>query len=273
VALAPRPVPLHRRVPPVWWWAGALFCAALGSSLYVGFVSFTDSNSRRPWTMVPVVAAARDLPEGTRISLEMLSVRSVPVMNVTASVVKPDAVEYAVGQKLEFPLQAGDPLLWAQFDVSRKNKRFDIMKRGRAYTIPVMELKTLGGMLVPKEEVDLLMIITPNDSDPKTPQGSRAVTLLQKVRLLAVGGVTTLNIGRVQQRFTDLTFLLVPEEVEILSLAQHSGPIAITLRKTEDEELISRGETTLQTLLSGVRLKALERKRGAVISNIRAHQR
>ena len=44
---------------------------------------------------------------------------------------------------------------------------------------------------------------------------------------------------------------------------------AATLRNPEDQETIARGQTIIQTLLSGVRLKALERKRGAVISLIR----
>ncbi|MBS1151978.1 MAG: Flp pilus assembly protein CpaB, partial [Myxococcaceae bacterium] len=264
--------PLHRRVPAAWWWGGAAFCAVLGVSLYWGMVSYLQARVQRPWTMVPVIAAGRDLPEGTRLTRELLAIRAVPSQSVTVSAVKPESLEYAVGRTLEFPLQAGDPLLWSQFDGAQKYKRFHVLKRGRAYTIPVTELKSLGGQLLPNEEVDLVLAINLTPNNPKVKPNFRTLTLLQKVRVLAVGAVTTLNIGRVQRRFTDLTLMLVPEEVEVLSLARRTGEITATLRQSEDTDVIERGETTADTLLSGVRLKALERRRGAVIATIRERQ-
>ncbi len=275
LAVPPRALPLHRRIPGVWWWSAAGLCALLGSSLYWGMVTNLKATIRRPWTMVPVIVATQDLTEGSLITLEMVAIRAIPEQYATQSVVKPESLEFALGQVLEFPLQAGDPLLWAQFDPVRRSKRFDVVKRARAYTIPVTELKSLGGLLLPKEEVDLLLTLhhTPGQvGNRELGMGGtdKTITLLQKVRILAVGGVTTLNIGRVQRRFTDITLLLVPEEVEVLSLALRTGELTATLRNPEDPDTIVRGETTLQTLLNGIRLKALEARRADVIKVIRS---
>ena len=258
-----------QRVPGRYWLAAAGLCALLGTSLYVGMVRTTQTKIDRSWKLVRVVAAATDLPEGTKLTLEMLSTRAVPDFTVTASVVSPGSIAYAIGQKLEFPVQAGDPLLWSQFDPSKKNKRFDIVKRGRAYTIPVTELRSLGGNLIPNEEIDLVLMLELGTTGSGEVSKPRAITLFEKIRVLAVGGVTTLNIGRVQKRFTDLTLLLVPEEIEVVSLALRSGALTATLRNGKDPETIVRGETTLETLLSGERLKRLEQKRSRLIEVIR----
>ena len=269
LSLTARALPLHRRVPASWWWGAASLCAILGLSLYWGVMAFGELSVTRPWQMVPIIAVGRDLPEGTKLTLEMLAVRNVPDRNVTGSVVKPGSIQYAVGQTLEFPLQAGDPLLWAQFDPVRKSKRFDVMKQGRAYAIAVVEQKTLGGQLRPNEEVDLVMTVSPPPSGAKGAAQTLAITLLQKVRVLSVGAVTTINVGREQQRFTTVTFLLSPEEVEVLSLARRSGTLTATLRNTEDIEVFEQGQTAIETLRSGIRLKAIERKRTAAIAIIR----
>lgn len=264
--VALRPVPAHRRIPGRWWWGASALCAILGTGLYLGLVSSVQQRVQRPWAMVPVVSAAYDLTEGTRLTLEMLATRAVPAANVTPSVLTPGSVEYAIGQKLEFPLQAGDPVLWSHFDAARKTRRFDVVTRGRAFSTVVTERKALGGMLRPNEEVDLLLTVFPLVRQEREPQ---AVTLLQKVRVLAVGPVTTQTLGTRQVRYNDVTFLLVPEEVEVLSLARRSGQITASLRAPDDLDTIPRGNTNTQTLLSGVRLKAIEQKRAAVISIIR----
>ncbi len=269
-AVAAKTLPRNtQRFPGRYWLAAAGLCALLGTSLFIGMTKTVRLKVERPWVLVRVVVAATDITEGTKLNLEMLSIRAVPEQFVTASIVKPESIAYAVGQKIEFPVQAGDPLLWSQFDTSKKNKRFDIVKRGRAYTIPVTELRSLGGNLIPNEEIDLIMMLNLGTTGKGEESKPRAITLFEKIRVLAVGGVTTLNIGREQKRFTDLTLMLVPEEVEVVSLAMRSGALTASLRNKQDDDMVVRGETTIETLLSGERMKRLEQKRNRVIQIIR----
>lgn len=274
VAVASRlpDVPLHRRVPPAWWWGGAGLCAVLGVGLFLGLIRMVEVRTQRPWTMVPVLVATRDFDEGLVLGPDMLAVRAIPEQNASNSVVKPDAMPDVVGRRLEFPMQAGDPLLWANFDPSVRHKRFDVIRHGRAYSIAVTELKSIGGQLEPSDEVDLLMTFTAQPGKPKEKATERAITLLQKVRVLAVGKVTTLNVGRIQKRYTDLTLMLVPEEVEIVSLALRTGELTASMRNGEDSDTVERGETTMQTLLNGERQRRLMDKRGQVIKVLRGQK-
>lgn len=273
-ALPPDDVPLHRRVPPGWYWGTAALCAVLGVTLYFGLVRYLEVKIRRPWTLVPVLVVTRDFEEGTVLQADMLAIRAIPEQNATQSVVKPEHMAEAMGKRLEFPMQAGDPLLWAQFDPSVKNKRFEVIKRGRAYSVPVTEVKSVGGQLDPLDEIDVVMTFTALPGQPKAGNATheRALTLLQKVRVLSVGKVTTLNVGRVQKRYTDLTLMLVPEEVEVLSLAMRTGELTASMRNADDTDTIERGETNLQTLLSGERQRRLQSKRSQVIDVVRGQK-
>src|SRR3954465_3066573 len=115
---------------------------ALGLGLLAGIVAYSaikkrESDVRKGWNLVPVVVAAVDIPEGTVVSFEMMSNRSVPEQFVTSSVVRPESSNYVLNQKVLVPLQAGDPLLWTQFETTRGAERLStkVQKKGRAITI------------------------------------------------------------------------------------------------------------------------------------------
>src|SRR5256885_10024944 len=103
-----------------------LFVALL-LGLFAGIVGYSaikkkESDVRRGWNLVPVVVAAVDISEGTVVSFDMISQRSVPEQFVTSSVVKPDSASYVVNQKVLVPVQAGDPLLWSQFETTKRSE-------------------------------------------------------------------------------------------------------------------------------------------------------
>src|SRR5258706_12080198 len=78
---------------------------------------------RKGWNLVPVVVAAADIAEGSTVTFDMISQRSVPEQFVTSSVVRPESASYVVNQKVLVPVQAGDPLLWSQFETTRAAER------------------------------------------------------------------------------------------------------------------------------------------------------
>jgi Flp pilus assembly protein CpaB len=71
------------------------------------------------WKLVPVVVAARDLPEDTELTMDNIAQRSVPEFMLTTSVVKPEAANYVLHQRILVPIQAGDMLSWSA--VASKN--------------------------------------------------------------------------------------------------------------------------------------------------------
>jgi Flp pilus assembly protein CpaB len=108
--------------------AGILLGGVVGfaiSTLLVGMAGFVwvkkkAADARRGWNLVPVVVASQDIPEGTVITYDQLVQRSVPEQFVTSSVVKPDSASYIVNQRLLVPVQAGDTLLWSQFETRKR---------------------------------------------------------------------------------------------------------------------------------------------------------
>ena len=99
--------------------AVGLLSAALGVALVVSPVSFgfapKPATALAPVVVadaeeyVPIVVAARDLEEGTVVTMEMLQQRTMPARFVTSSVVKPDAASYIVNQRILVPVQASRP--------------------------------------------------------------------------------------------------------------------------------------------------------------------
>jgi pilus assembly protein CpaB len=98
---------------------GALSGALLSAMLLVGLgAAYTGKrlrDAKKGWNLTPVVVAAVDMEEGTLVSYDSISQRSVPEQFVTASVVKPDSANRVVNQRLRFPVRVGDPLLWTMF--------------------------------------------------------------------------------------------------------------------------------------------------------------
>jgi len=97
----------------------------VGGGLIAGLVTWTllANKARSGWNLVPVVVASQDIPEGTVVTFDLLQQRSVPEQFVTSSVVKPDGVNYIVKQRLLVPVQAGDLLLWSQFETKNAGTR------------------------------------------------------------------------------------------------------------------------------------------------------
>jgi pilus assembly protein CpaB len=224
------------------------------------------------WNLVPVIVAAQDIPEGTSVSYEMVSQRAIPEQFVTSSVVKPDSASYVVGQRVLVPLQTGDPLLWSQFETSKAAEKLStiVQKKGRALTIDANGAKMgVGGFIRPNDHLDIIGSFRDPTSGEQV-----AVTLMQNVVVLATGritGTTNLNLLPESQRdYNTLTFLVLPEEAEILSLASDQGTLTMTLRNPEDIDIQDeRGKATIHTLLTGERMKALQRLRHGTIQVIR----
>ncbi len=250
----------------------AIILGVLAGAVAFSAVKRKEKEVRAGWNLVPVVVAGQDISEGTVITYEMVSQRAIPEQFVTSSVVKPDSANYVVGQRVLVPLQAGDPLLWSQFETSKAAEKLStiVQKKGRALTIDLTGAKmSVGGWIRPNDHVDIIGSFRDNSSGEQI-----AVTLMQNVVVLATGKITgTTNINLLpesERSYNNLTFLLLPEEAEILSLASELGGLTLTLRNPEDIDVQEeRGRATMNTLLTGERMKALQTLRYRTIQIIR----
>src|SRR3954468_19108644 len=249
---------------------------ALVLGLFAGIVAYSaikkkEADVRRGWNLVPVVVAASDIGEGTVVSFDMISQRSVPEQFITSSVVKPDSASYVVNQKVLVPVQAGDPLLWSQFETTKAAERLSskVQKKARAITIEAGKTTAVGGWVRPNDHVDIIGTF----KDPQTNE-SVAVTLMQNVIVLATGKITgTTNVNLIpeaQREYSNVSVLVIPEEAEMLVLASELGGLTMSLRNEDDVDVIEeRGRATINTLLSGERTRVLQQKRFNTIQVIR----
>lgn len=234
-------------------------------------IQHKEEKVREGWTLVPVVVAGRDIVEGSVLDYDMVGKMQMPEQFVTPSVVKPNQFEKVIGQKLMVPLQRGDLILWSHFRSEGTFERLSniVRKRGRAISLGINGPAAVGGWVRPNDHVDILGTFT----DPKTEQ-MVTVTLLQNVIVLATGQITgSTNIHAMSEKdrnYADITVMVLPEEAEIITLASQLGQLYLTLRNPEDiggEE--ERARATIETLITGERVKALKRKREQLIQVIR----
>jgi len=244
--------------------AAPIVLAVLAGALAWGSLRSQAQEARAGWELVEVVVAARSLAGGADVGSEDLARREIPSRFVSTSNVRPDQLHLVAGQRLEAPLQEGDPLLWTHFETGegRGGLAQVVQTPGRAVTLQVGEAASVGGWVRPNDHVDVLSTFR----DPSTHEMS-TVTLLQNVLVLATGGADT-QAGPVGQ----VTVLVLPEEAELLVLAQEMGTVSLALRHPEDLEVRSdRARTTVQTLLTGERNAELQRRRHATIQVIRGN--
>ncbi len=91
----------------------------------------------------------------------------------------------------------------------------------------------------PNDHVDIIGTF----KDPQTSE-QVAVTLLQNVIVLATGKITgTTNVNLIpegQREYNNVSLLVIPEEAEILVLAQELGALTLSLRNEDDIDVHRR---------------------------------
>ncbi len=248
----------------------AAVLALLAGAIAYASLEAKEREVRDGWNLVPVLVAAQDVAEGSLLAFEMIAKSGIPEQFVTGSVVRPDYAESVIGQRVLVPLRAGDPILWSHFETAKGFERLSsgIMKKGRAITVGVTERTSVGGWVRPNDHVDVIGTIR----DPAS-QELMTVTLLQNVLVLATGGVAGASgssPGEGGRGYANLSLLVLPEEAEILVLAQELGSITFVLRNPDELDVEEdRGRATIGTLLTGERTKALRKLRYQTIQVIR----
>jgi len=264
--------------------AGLLVLIAVGATWFAVFA--TERSSRANWNLVNVVVASEDLSEGDFITQENIAFRLVPDHSFGKEVVLPENFNEVVNNRLAMPMQAGDPLLWSHFIDRRKAKPLSsrIQKRGRAISIGVNVTNSVGRMVKPGDWVDVIVSLDMPDGGSIVKDGVRypvptqsALTLLQDVPVVATGRIAELTPERAleesEQNYQNVSLMLLPEEVEMVTLGESVGRLTLTLRNEEDHEHEPRLQrdmlTDFSTLYTSNRVKALERKRFDTIQIIR----
>lgn len=217
---------------------------------------------------VPTVVAVRDVPAGTRLSAEDLTVRNIPESDVLTGAF--GTIEGLSGQVTKVPLVQGEQVIQSKVSGTASIEAFGdnppvalIIPAGmRAVSIEVSSLIGAGGNIRPGDYVDVILIVEvkPEGIDPET-QGTSdqiAATIIQNVKVVAVDQtVTNPNAEsssnaedqkEAKESATTLTLEVTPIQGEVLAMADvcgdnHGGRLSVSLRGTGDASRIgSRSE-------------------------------
>lgn len=196
-----------------------------------------------------VVVPQSDLPQGSFISTDNMSIREIPSIYVHRDAVTPEKFEIAAGQRLSFQLDQGKPLLWAHLEGgSAPTFSGKVLDGKRAITIPVDEINSISGLLQPKDRIDLLLTLSRDNSKITFP-------LLQDVLVMATG--TKVNTEKTDPAtgattsttYRTATLLVTQEDAKRIVLAQDAGKLTAVLRNPSDSKSLPNQKITVANLL------------------------
>jgi len=210
-------------------------------------VDFYRSQMSDNEQLTEVVVPKQSMSRGEVVTSDKLALREFPKKYLDSNAVTNASFQVALGQRLNFDLDAGKPLLWAHLDGGLAPTFSGKIENGlRALTLRVDEINSISGFLQPKDNVDLMLTYS------ESGKGRLTVPFMQNLHVLATGIKTaTDKTGRSSiQRYNTITVQVSPDNAKRLVLAQDVGKITATLRHPEDRIDMDEGAMTVSRLLN-----------------------
>ena len=215
-----------------------------------------------------VVKAARDIPAGTPLSKDLITVESVPERFLPPNYIDKKEADIYLGTPLAVKVKEGSMILASDFSVSEVSRDLSskIPLGERALSMPVDAVTGVSGLMRPGDRVDILAtfpISTKNELIPTTEDGGGEVgyvtmTLLQDVTLLATGqqisevssGADEAEKKRAQSNYNTVTLSVSVDEAELITIAQTRGKFMLLLRNRDDVDVAEVTKRTLKEVLT-----------------------
>jgi len=200
---------------------------------------------------VPVLVAVEDIPKGTTIDEDHVSVEARPAYAIQPHALQQVAAAY--GLVAVIPLYKGEQLTDAKLARPGATEALSLKTPPgkRAVTIGADALGGAGGMVKPGDFVDVIGIFALPGAEGQTT--SVTVTLLQRIEVLAVGGrLSAVDEGASTAGGDNtLTLALTPEEAQLVLFAQSArAELQLVLRSQADTAPVAGlAPTTQETLL------------------------
>ncbi|MBN2724843.1 MAG: Flp pilus assembly protein CpaB [Deltaproteobacteria bacterium] len=233
-------------------------------------VSNEKAKLNRKWRTMKVLVAAQDLKARTPLTVDVVSEGEIPEMYYSENMLTANNLEANRRRLIIHRIAKGQPIYFHNLEGQESDKSLGSRLRlgGRAITIPVNQVSAVGYWLQPNDHIDVVGTFQ-NAAGENTEVV--ALTILENIVVLKTGnrGKQITSDGKAAS-FSTVTLLVLPEEAEMMVLAQKVGTISLTLRNPEDRGLMQeRAWTTLKTLLTRERAKKLRMKRIQTLDTIK----
>lgn len=238
-----------------------LFAAGL---VYLAIEQQNEKTEKLLSNREEVVKAARNIPRGTPLSKDHVTIDKVPKQFLPHNVILKSDLQVYLDQPLKNEVKEGKMIVTSDFEVEEvaKNLASKIPRDERAMSVPVDKISGVSGLLRPGDRVDVIGTFPVGSEDQVIPEagggtsvGYVTMTLLQNVTLLAVGKRISQVSGK--GRNTDygtVTLSVTVEEAELLTIAQTRGDLNLLLRHPEDVKIDRIKRKTLRKVLENLEI-------------------
>jgi len=199
----------------------------------------------RPTLTGRIVVAARRIGLGERLAAADL--REVPWLDVTKPAGAFGQVNDCLDRALITPVVENEPILEEKLAPKEGGGGLSVaIPEGmRAISVRVDDVVSVAGFVVPGTMVDVLV------TGP-TPSGDSVTrTMLQDLRVMAVGQKSEQDREGKPQTYTVVTLLVAPEDAEKLTMASTEGKIHLALRNTIDTKEVNPPPVNRASLFVG----------------------
>jgi len=197
---------------------------------------------RSQYELAPVVVPGTDLSPGDNIQKRNMLVRQIPRKFLTDNAVQPDDFSQVAERQVRVPISRGTPLVTSFVGKPGRSgfRSFSarIPEDMRAITIGVSGTAAMSGLLVPGDNVDLVL---------KTvgPEGRVQIPLLGDVEILATGSNVSADARQGDSgSYRSVTLKVTEEQARRIKAAQEMGSLVVTLRNPDDRDDMLQQATT-----------------------------
>lgn len=204
--------------------------------------------SEEPSQMIQVVGASVDLPMGTLVTEEQLTLVSVGQDNVPPGTFTEKA--QVVGRGVIVPMVAQEAVLESKLAPTGAGAGLPtVIPAGmRGISVKVDEVVGVAGFVLPGTRVDVLVTVDGNENEGTPVSITKLV--LQNVQVLAAGESIQKDEEGKPQKVSVVTLLVTPEDAEKLTLAATEGQIQLALRNVLDQDSVATEGSDIGTLVS-----------------------
>lgn len=192
-----------------------------------------------------VLVAAAELPAGLFLKEEHLRWQSWPSGAADPNYFLQETTNLAalVGSVVRRNFAAGEPIIGGKI-VKPGDRGFlaAVLKPGmRAVTVKVNETTGVAGLVFPGDRVDMLLTVSFDDRVEDTPDRRASETILENVRVLAIGR-TLAEGGESPPGGETATIEVTPKQAEMVAVMVELGRLSLSLRSLASPELNEFGD-------------------------------
>ncbi len=232
-----------------------IFVGAWISAALLTWFLWATTKAPHAEKMVTIIAAARDMPAGTRLQKADLKTVRVPEKEVPKAAILDQKM--AIDRPLLFPVGANEAIISSKVASAAGAEGLPaLIEIGkRAVSVQITDSSGVAGMIQPRAHVDVLFTKPGSNAEAVT------TTILEDIVVLAMGrttevanstGVAAVSAAAPRSSTQAATLLVTPEQARKLELAKNQGKISLALRNPLDQSSAKdQSATTSDQLYAG----------------------